>query len=946
MDRPNANLIAILSFLAFLTLAAQSARAQQPTFKLDGETVTVSTNRYTAAFRYGALVELKSKLTDEVFLAAPEDLADRLDKMPFGLQSLAGLEDRNRPFIFEQLHTWIGLRPTERNVPTAHHPSAKSKVALKEIDGGAEVTWTGLEGYSPRQFHPDQTFTLRLRVLPETGELEILAAGKGQDKGAYGCGMLFTGLSPATKLILPLYGGFAFRPADEKPFVLNAHWPTPWLASLVIAEGKAGCAGFWMADPKLQDRYLHIRNSPKTVDLAFESINDAPFDNYTEAPCRPIRLNVYKNSWTEAAGAYRQWWEQAFKVQPLDQREPKLLRERCWISAWGQLPPADIARQAVHMCPQVWKKGPPAGDGGLLPYEVDQGPQLNEMKNLLDPLKKLGCQPWVYVNISYFSQSHPWAKKFWADRVIGAFADPKTLQAPLNPAKADCFEIHCGSKAWQDVIVDWTKQINQRYGITGFYMDCAAGNANNLGGLVGGVNDCQGEIDLMRREKAAVPGAFLGVEFLNEVTAQVTDIGGAGYDGWFTPGNEFPGGQQWRLAHVHPIVGCLFNRYTHLMYFDHQFPAFDETIGRLPMVAFEDLSQADVENAQTATFAQHFARLRCQTKMRPEYPAKWDAAVRAYYADPAGNHYRILAETPTESRMIRTAPDGKDELVYWRIENRTEAELGAGKGLAGWVAYDGAKAIGLNPKAAYLYTAAERMTDWQVTALPKGVFIQSCRPYKKGLLVLDLATADGKPASGELTLQIAKDAPLTFVADGVATHKLKAKSFTEEVTAPGTVAFVAGDSQTLEPDDAGLVLDLSKAAPPFYANLAANGLREPVIRKPNADPNKKTLGLMPNWEHSGVADYWLELPLIRKGQKLTLSFQSLAPAYESNRYTLTVQVNGKELLRQERKGNSKPMEHQIDLTDLAVKDVLISIGIHDAPLFDWARLVEPKISVK
>jgi len=68
--------------------------------------------------------------------------------------------------------------------------------------------------------------------------------------------------------------------------------------------------------------------------------------------------------------------------------------------------------------------------------------------------------------------------------------------------------------------------------------------------------------------------------------------------------------------------------------------------------------------------------------------------------------------------------------------------------------------------------------------------------------------------------------------------------------------------------------------------------------------------------------------------------------HKGNHYTLIIQANGKELLRELRQGGTPAGRRSVDLTPWAGKDVLLTIWIENSSLFEWAKLIEPVIEAE
>lgn len=942
-----------LLLLACLPLPALAAGP----FSLEGSTLKVKTDRYEMAFECGSLTYLQNLLTGETYAQPTGELRQRLFSL---IQGLTVWPPEAGPEYKQQIdasHPWLGSYSPETRWVYAHHPTARSAVSLRSLsDSHVIVTWKGLEAADPERFFPDETYSLDLEVLPGSGDLALTARGTGAGPGTLGVSFLMANFSRDLDFIWPICEGSHHRPRDLDWRTRCATWPAPWVASLVIAQGRRGAVGMWMADPQLRARYLHLRNNPDCFDVIFESMNAAPFAPWQEAESRPIRLNVYRGSWVLPAKAFRDWWATTFKVKPLVQREPAWLKNIRWAVNWYHPPPPEYGPQTTFTVFQNWKVGPKPGpgvDSGLFPEDMEAGPVLSDaMKQTLPIVVANGSHPIVYLNIRLMNKGHPWAARYWDYRIIPAVA----LQAwqdpgdPPQPGDPGAYAVHCAARPWQDLIVGWAKQTYERYGITGFYMDCASGEANSARGLIDGKNDVQGQVELMKRIKQEIPGAFLDCEYLNEAMAQVVDFGSVGFDAFW------PGSGPGRQKTVHPIIGCLFNDYTYITFIvpDGRFPTFDETMGRLPRwQATPPLPDKSVTDyCRSENFQTFRAHLWCKTLMRPVYPDDWDPRVHAYYVDAAGNQYQVLGDQPDEGRMVKVLPQGKEELVYWRIKSRREAPLTADTGLEGWVAYDGDRAIGLDPTREYLYTAGPRYRDWEVIRLPEQAAIVRSRPYKQGLLVLDLRSLDGQPHTGEVQVLSEYDLVTAITALGGQPLQPEAvlpdgrKRYRLTAPIPGVLALSTEPPLALSlPDDGAPLARLAGTVPRFYCYLTSDGLREPIPgdRLAHVDAARNLLKIRPLWSNDGAIDYLYQLPTVPEGKRLLLRFESLIP-YPGNTCELAVGVNGREVLRQALVGKDEQGQaHEIDLTPWAGQSLVLSLYLDKCRFFQWFHLQNPVI---
>lgn len=923
---------------------------------LAGKVVRVTTDRYEMAFECGSLVALKNKLTGETYSVSLGDLEARL---PHIIQGLTVYPTNASAQLREQIdaaHPWLSGAAGRWSF--VHHPSSRSEVALKKISPSRFVaTWTGLQAYNPDTFLLEETYALDLEIMPGSGDLSVKVTGNGFGPGTLGAGFLMANFSADLDFIWPVCEGAHGRPREWDFAALSAKWPSPWLASLVIAEGRKGCVGMWMADPQMRARWLHLRRNDASADVVFESVNSAPFVGWDHAESRPVRLNVYAGRWPLAAKAFRSWWASAFDVKPLAQRQPAWLRDIRWAVHWPYAPPKEYGPRTVFFAPQCWKVGPaekPGVDGGLFPEDMAPGPQLSPgMAAVLPKIFDAGSHPIVYLNINLMNRGHPLAARYFDYRIAPALG----MQAwqnpgdPPKPGESGAYALHCAARPWQDLIVGWARQTCDKFGISGFYMDCAAGEPDGRFGLVNGKNDCQGQTELMGRLKREIPGCFLDCEYLNEVTATRADFGSVGFDSFW------PGSAPARQKKVHPIVGCLFNDYAWVGYIspEGKFPAFDETVGRLPRWSARlPLAEGSVTGfCELEDFQTFRAQLWCRTLMRPVYPDTWEPQVHAYYEDGAGSSYVVLGENPDEGKFVKRLPKGREELVYWRLKSRTAAPLTAATGLPGWVAYDGANAIGLDPEKTYLYTAQPRYRQWEVSRLPEQCAITKSRPYPNGLLVLDVRSLDGQARTGMVEVATEETLVKVITVSGATVPESLPSApdgrrrYRFQAVTPGVIACLAREPQALQIADAAKPLfKLADAVPDWYANLTAQGIREPIPAaiKPSLWPERGYLRVMPAWQADGVADYVWQLPGIPEGKRLIFRCRTMLNAGWN--CTFRVRVNGQDVLKADVVNSQEGQDQVVDLTPWAGKAVLFSLLLENCTLFGPLHFVNGAVRVE
>jgi hypothetical protein len=913
----------LLALLAGLTPAAVSA---EPTIRRDGDRVVVTTDRFVATLQHGALVGLHSKLTDETF-ADPSDTWTREMATYVHGVGVTRVEGADVFAELKRLHQWYGGYDTSLPLATQLHPHAGSQMTIEPIDeASARVTWRGLRGFAPNRNLADATYTLELAVLDGSGDLQITPSARVGQPGVFGCSLLMANFSTALRVVTAEGPGVSFMATEPQPgSATTMRWPSPWHASLLIGESSRGSFGVWMADPTLGDRQLHRRHRENGWDVTFQSTNAAPFDTLTSSQGRPIRVNVHAGNWTRPAAAFRAWWASTHHVKPLAERKPTWLADLAMLARSGDtLPPPAAMPRTLVFAPQDWKRQPTTGDIGLFPYDM-QGPDLNSLAGKIDEIRRHDGRLMVYFNITDMNEGHPLAPRFWNQRIIYPFDDPKDPRDPVVGSPSS-FYVHPAYVAWQDLQLEWAQRAFDRFGIAGVYWDVAGGRPQNSTlGLVAGKNPNQGQVELMRRWSAANPGASFGaVEYLNEVTAIAADIGFHGYDTW-----TFAGGQRIREQQAHPIVAFLFGPFTQLTWYNRNESAtLNEVLGRLPVwgETFEPAEEWTSDRSATRDTSSSLIALRLAERLTPDYPDAWDRDVRAYYRDASGRRYEVRARSPLDSELVRVEPDGSREVLYRRASGRESIEVPAGRAIEGWVAYAGDVAIGLDPQKTYFVSDAKRIDDWRVVALPAGVRIGHTRAHDDRL-ILRLDTADGTAVRGQLVVETPHAVKHVVTNAGVVAAAAGSRQVID-VVAPGVVALMCDDPDPL-PLSAGRPLPL-REVPRSVAAWNEAGLRVPFRHAAAVGGEGESLVVTVPWLRRMSLDHFVSLPSVNAGQKLRLDLGTLSFGNIGNAVTARVVVNGQVVAEHGFMRVPSSEMPAADLTAFAGQRVLLTIDLDNA----------------
>jgi hypothetical protein len=257
----------------------------------------------------------------------------------------------------------------------------------------------------------------------------------------------------------------------------------------------------------------------------------------------------------------------------------------------------------------------------------------------------------------------------------------------------------------------------------------------------------------------------------------------------------------------------------------------------------------------------------------------------------------------------------------------------------------------LDPEKEYLYVAEPRIADWRITRLPEGILIDTVRPYRNGLMIAELKTADGRPRSGEV--ELLSERPMhTVIAGGRAREVSPGDTdggrsrCLAEVSAPGWIAWAGAPFHPAANVRHGACFDFAARPPDGATNLDPSGVRLMMRagRVHHAEPGR--IRLRPVYRHDAASDHLLRLPDPAPGRKLILSFSSKVPEHDSNGYGLSLRLNGEPVLEVQREGNTPPQLHRADLTPWAGQDVLVTFRIARGETYDWIDLVDPLLRIE
>lgn len=725
--------MALLGALLFLPVA----RGGEIT--LEGRQVTADTKRFRAVFEGPVLLQLENKLTGEVYATPVEG------------DSPAAVELRE--------HAGIAIESLRPGVPVKYYSlGEKTAVASEPVAGGLRVTFSGLQTGSgeAKEFAPAMKLAITYAVDAESGELVVTPEAFGniekifdiQDRGVYRSAIRVGGLADELRLVLPSDHGVSFTagdvPAEWSQVPVLLPWPKLWEAGLLIAEGKKGSFALWAEEPTLRyGRWLSLGRAAKGWQAAFEF--EAMEMNYrsSEITGASWRLNVFPGGWLEPARRYqaqmRKWWPE---LRDLKEQKPawvdslRLVLEPSLPSeAEMKGPLAALPRESIAVfCREGWRYADTVGTRTAATVENTLWPvsipwdftQPVDLKERIAAVEAKGIRVFPFAGVTLTSGSWQAKPNAAADSVYTPekeLARPAALQYLASP------------RLWARLYPEACRMYAGQLGGSGISEDRSWVMRRFIGDEPVGTTWFTGSVRMRRYLRELLPETALMGDQVNEVTCRGQQLSRAI--------TRFP-------RHAHPLSVFLFEPFT------RQWSASvrpevneaDDIHGFLPGWLSDD--------SLLVPELRELLRLRGELFAREGLLSFWPEAlpenVLHVYKSKDGAEYRLIRDGGTA--LVKVGAEGAAPL-YRRIGGVSSAVVKGGA-IPQWLAYDGDRAIGLNPQAVYIPKQGAARPEIVISALPEGVMITRTLSAN-GYWLVDLQTADGKPATGTVRVTTSKN---------------------------------------------------------------------------------------------------------------------------------------------------------------------------------------------
>lgn len=572
-----------------------------------------------------------------------------------------------------------------------------------------------------------------LYVREETGGVRELRAGEegavlhtalqreGADtivaqtgsRAAGGVAGVWLGLGPvdaqAVTLLIPGVGGVSVG-ADSAVSDATYYYPGSWGTPAVVLQTDKGGVLLSADDPGTAFAALRVTRLRTAWRLSLLTYADPPWEAREACTSVRWRFTGYAGPWTVGAALQRQKITAAFGLRPRAQRAPAWADDiQCIVKVTGS---GDAGSGLRALAAQV----PP--DKTLLylpqwrahPYDVmypDYTPSAEAVAQVR-LAHELGFRVMVHGNLVGISPHHPRMDEFRdaverdpaTDRPVGWYLDRDV------PGQVYCLNPAFGRV--RALLVESFVTAHKLIPFDALHLDFPLIVQSNTG-PVEGLNPIQGTVCLLRELQAALPGVPLGTEGISDFMLDCS---------WAQLGEPFWNNQE-TLGRYHPIRAAMFSDfchvYGHLGLPDQQtelqaylsFIEIHDRTGALPTFCL-NLDQGLDPNCPGTQYALRQARFFCDHAPRPDYETvlqpvgvPGDGPTVPHFAWRLEDGGNLAVVQTSEGRKWISRRPGEQWHELWRLYQGVRQITGP-LHVRGWLAYDGVKSFGLDPRAIYL----------------------------------------------------------------------------------------------------------------------------------------------------------------------------------------------------------------------------------------------------
>ena len=662
-----------LAIVASLLLSASAWAA----VAVDGDRITLDTALGRVTVERGTIVAMENKLTGERYAAAdgPADLA-----------GLAWPKDEK-------------LLDAEARVKTRRIGANAARVEAVLAGGHAMTT----------------TFT----IDQATQDIRIQQSGSASTKGLCGVEWGVAGIpDAAVECLVPGYSGMrlgADYPREDMAF----SWPTSWEVQMVAAHGRRGGFWVWTQDERLRFKRLRWRRREGRVSLTFRSLNYGPFDELTAVESVEWRLAFYRGDWRVPAKRYRDWAERTWGMTPLAKQQPHWVNDVRFVVIMGM----DTA-----LLDELKRRVPPEATLLYIPgwrrdgYDVNYPDYTGHERfgEFVRYARDLGYHVMPHMNYFGCDPKHPayerfqqWHMRFAVSKSLAWWIPPRQRRWTDREPTIQFAYINPAAREWRDDLTRRLVAAQKRYGFDAIHLDQTLCIFNTDSGPVDGLSCAEGNVELHKQLREAMPNVALSGEGLDEITCRyeafaqrhaghaVNHVHGSWDDDFIACGHPISSYFLTPYTKIYGYLG-LCNPRTRGLFLAWR-RAY-ENWGVVPTLSRPSIGQVRAPQGEAVSL---FAEAEAWTsdQLEPDLDAPWPDQTKLQLRGRGGVVARYERTQGNGTLFVRIA-NGERHTVYATVRGKSEMR-GPGT-IPNWFAYDRERLIGLDPAETYTYLSTPR----------------------------------------------------------------------------------------------------------------------------------------------------------------------------------------------------------------------------------------------
>ncbi len=387
----------------------------------------------------------------------------------------------------------------------------------------------------------DSLLTIVYSLEPETGDVVVRQTASGV---RHGLSAIRWGLGPVVcrgSLLLPAFNGIkATVPANQYKFESSTwSWPMGWQIPLIIFADKVG--GFWVHTEDTSGKFKEFayqQNADKNWQVAFTTINQAPFEPYVSGESVSWRINTFVGEWTAPVDRYKKWAYQAFEIAEKNKYRPKwvddiklVIKHADYIPDEEIIPFLDALEKYAKPSETLlfltnWKD---SEEKQPIPYWLPNSRGIKFVKEA----RRRGFRVMYFANYIGIMPNNarfadfkdhiirdPYSGKMEGWNLEGEWVK-WNLRGDHSPdSNVMLYYVNPAYKPWRDFQIDQFKRLFAESPGDGLFLDQAFLLFNDGNGTIDGLNTIKANLEFHREVAEALPGVALGGESVNEITMQ------------------------------------------------------------------------------------------------------------------------------------------------------------------------------------------------------------------------------------------------------------------------------------------------------------------------------------------------------------------------------------------------------------------------------------------